>query len=334
MKYVIQFVAGTQAIVTDALARTLQRFSPIHEDDSALVFESSTRIDSASRIPYANNVFVVLASTPRKSVAQSIRRLVPKVERIDFPRAKGQDRGFRIMAQIDGRLTPIDQPVRRELEREIAVFTQSQVQAKGSCREYWVVGRKNLDELLLCLRLPKPKRRQERKGELAHELSRILIAASAPDPSDRFLDPFAGLGALVIARLESPFTSICYSDIALRSLAGKLPRKLKSDRRVRLMAEDALSLSSIGDGEIDVIVTDPPWGEFDQVPMGYQSFVRGMTESFDRVLHPSKGRFVILSSRRQSGTLTTSLTSRSFKIHATHGILVNGHPASVIVGGR
>lgn len=330
----IQFVAGTRGIVTDALARTLQHFSPIHDDDSTLVFESSTRIDNASQIPYANNVFVVLASTPRKSVAQSIRRLVTKVERIDFPRVKGQDRGFRIMAQIDGKLTPIDQLVRRELEREIAVFTQSQVQAKGSCREYWVVGRKNLDELLLCLRLPKPKRREERKGELAHELSRILIAASAPKPSDRFLDPFAGLGALVIARSESPFTSICYSDIALRSLVGKLPRKLKSDRRIRLMAEDALSLPSIGDGEINVIVTDPPWGEFDQVSVDYQSFVEAMVESFDRVLHLSEGRLVILSSRRQGGIFTTSLTSRRFRIHATYGILVNGHPASVIVASR
>lgn len=330
----IQFVAGTQGIVADALAQTLQHFRLIYEDDSSLVFESSTRIDNASQLPYANNVFVVLASTPRKGVANSIHRLVSKVERVDFPRVKGEDRGFRIMAQIDGKLTPIDQLVRRELEREIAVFTQSQVQAKGSCREYWVVGRKNLNELLLCLRLPKPKRRQERKGELAHELSRILVAASAPDPSDRFLDPFAGLGSLVIARLESPFTSICYSDIALRSLAGKLPRKLKSDRRIRLMAEDALSLPSIGDGEIDVIVTDPPWGEFDRVPMGYQSFVNAMVESFDRVLHPSRGRFVILISRRQSGTLTESLTSRKFKIHATHGILVNGHPAAAIVGSR
>lgn len=334
MKYMIQFVAGTRGIVTDALARTLQHFRPIHGDDSSLVFESSTRIDNVVQLPYANNVFVVLASTPRKGIVQSIRRLVPKVERIDFPRIRGQDRGFRIMVQIDGKLTPIDQPIRRELEREIAVFTQSQVQRKGSCDEYWVMGRKNLDELLLCLRLPKPQRREEGKGELAHELSKILIAASAPKPSDRFLDPFAGHGALVIARSESPFTSICYSDIALRSLAGKLPHTLKSDRRIRLMAEDALSLPSIGDGEIDVIVTDPPWGEFDQVPVDYQSFVEAMVESFDRVLYSNEGRLVILSSRRQGAIYTTSLTARRFKIHATYGILVNGHPASVIVASR
>lgn len=334
MKYVIQFVAGTRAILIEALTQTMQDIRLIHDDDSALVFESSTRIDDAHQLPFANNVFVVLASTPRKGIDQSIARLVSQVERVDFPRIKGKARGFRIMAQIDGQLTPVERRVRAELEREIAVFTQSQVQAKGSCVEYWIMGRKNLGELMLCLRLPRSKGSQPRKGELAYELSTMLVAASVPDRSDTFLDPFAGRGGLVMARLESPVKSIYYSDTALRSLSRDLPRALKSDRRIRLMAEDALSLPSIGDGEIDVIVTDPPWGEFAQTAMGYQSFVDGMAKSFDRVLHPDKGRFVVLSSRRQSGTMTKAMASRGFKIHATHGILVNGHPASVIVGSR
>lgn len=334
MRYMIQFIAGTRSIVIEALAQTMQHLKLVHDDDSALVFESSTRIDTSNQLPFANNVFTVIASTPRKGVDQSIRRLVSKVERVEFPRLKGQDRGFRIMAQIDGQLTPIERRLRGELEREIAVFTQSQVQAKGSCREYWIVGRKGFGELMLCFRLPKDGRRQPAKGELAYELSLMLVAASVPDRSDTYLDPFAGNGGLVLARLESPAKSITYSDIALRTHSRTLPRALKSDRRVRLMAEDALSLPSINDGQIDVIVTDPPWGEFAQVAMGYQSFVEGMAKSFDRVLHPAKGRFVILSSRRQSGTITTSLVSRQFKIRATHSILVNGHPASVIVGGR
>lgn len=334
MRYMIQFVAGTRGILIEALAQTLQGVAVVHADDSTLVFDSSTPITKADDLPFANNVFVVLASTPRKSLAQSIRRLSAKVERIDFPSVKGGDRGFRIMAQIDGELAPIDRSVRNELERDIAIFTQSQVQAKGSCLEYWIVGRRNLYELLFCLRLPKRKHKEVRKGELAAELSRMLVAASRPDPGDTFLDPFGGHGAFVAARHESPFTSIYYSDIAFRSLAKHLPRALRSDRRVRLMAESALVLPSLRDGEIDVIVTDPPWGEFDQLPMGYPAFAGNMAASFDRILHPTTGRFVILSSRRRTGTVIESLTSHRFRIHASHGILVNGHPASVIVGSR
>ncbi len=196
------------------------------------------------------------------------------------------------------------------------------------------MGRKEFGELLLCLRLPKAKKQQAQKGQLSYELSKMLVAASMPQESDTFLDPFAGLGGLVSARLESPAKAIYYSDIALRSLSGNIPRALRSDRRVRMMAEDGLTLPSIRDGEIDVIVTDPPWGEFTSLPMGYQAFVDGMAESFDRVLNANKGRFVVLGSRRQSGAMTKSLASRGFSIHATHNILVNGHPASVVVGSR
>lgn len=334
MKYLIQFVAGTQEIMAEVLAQAMSDVRMLHLDDSTLVCESSTRIEIADRLPFANNVFVVLASTPRKGIDQSIQRLVSKIERIDFPRHKERDRGFRIMAQVDGQLAAIDRQSRRELEREIEIFTQSRVQAKGSCREYWIVGRKTFGELMLCLRLPKSRKRQPGKGELAFELCLMLVAASKPDKSDTFLDPFAGHGGIALARLESPAQSITYSDIALRSLARDLPPALKSNRRVCLLAEDALSLPSIGDGNIDVIVTDPPWGEFAHMAMSYQTFVDRMAKSFDRVLHPRDGRFVILSSRRQSRSMTTSLASRRLRIHDIHGILVNGHPASVIVGGR
>jgi hypothetical protein len=334
MKYVIQFVAGTQAIVTRVLSQVIQDARLTHVDDSAVVFESSRRIEHAKHIPFANNIFVVLATTPRKGIEASIGRLASKIEQVDFPRAQGRDRGFRIMAHIDGQLAAIDRQVRRELEREIEVFTQTTVQARGSGREYWIVGRKSLDELMFCLRLPRSRTRQTGKGELAFELCLMLVAVSMPKAGDTFLDPFAGHGGLVLARLESPARSVLYSDIAFRTLIKTLPPALTSNRRVRLMAEDALTLPSIGDGEIDVIVTDPPWGEFARLEMSNQTFVDRLAKSFDRVLHPKSGRFVILSSRRQFKTMTSSLSTHGLSIHETHGILVNGHPASVIVGGR
>ena len=36
----------------------------------------------------------------------------------------------------------------------------------------------------------------------------MLVAASAPTPDDRFLDPFGGSGALVAARAELPAQSL------------------------------------------------------------------------------------------------------------------------------
>jgi 23S rRNA G2445 N2-methylase RlmL len=161
-----------------------------------------------------------------------------------------------------------------------------------------------------------------------------MVLASNPEKSDAFLDPFGGSGSIVAARLGLEYSAIIYSDTQRNKLSPALVRKTKSDRRVKLVQDDALQLPSIADGAVNVIVTDPPWGEFERLPMPYETFANAMARSFDRVLHADDGRFVVLVTRKQTSTLVQAMTGSGFRIHATHSILVNGHPASVVVGSR
>jgi hypothetical protein len=334
VKYFIQFPAGTGTLVASAVERVVGELSIDHRDDSSILFESGTQIGHASQLPFANNVFIVQASVPRSNINRSIRQLATKIGRSGLTPFKGSDAGFRVMASIDGELVGIDRDVRQDLEMEISFQTSSHVNPRGTGREFWLIGRRNLDELLFALRLPKDSPRQVEKGALSTELSSLLVYASGPLSTDDFLDPFGGTGALVNARLGAPYRSITYSDLKRHKLPIALVRKVKSDPRVKLRSEDALILPSIKDGEIDVIVTDPPWGEFDRLTMPFSQFAIAVAKSFDRVLNSEFGRFVILSSRRNSETMSRALMANGFRIHAAHGILVNGHPASVIIGGR
>jgi len=332
--YFIQFVAGTQGLVHASLAPTLKGFNPLYEDDSSMLFTSGTRITTSAQVPFAKNVFDVLATTSRKNLDRSVRHLTTLISQTSFPPIKGAGAGFRMMFHIDGALTSIDRHLRTNLEREIAVRTRSRVESRGSCLEYWVIGRKDLGELLLCARLPKEKRPDRAKGALSYDLSAMLVAASQPRAGETFLDPFAGSGALVQARLAAPAKSIIYADSALPTLRETLPREVQRDRRVRLLADDATRLPLIGDGEVDVIVTDPPWGEFETLDDPYSVFVDSVAASFNRVLNHRTGRFVILSSRRNAESFAEALTRAAFTIRAAPGILVNGHPATVLIGGR
>jgi hypothetical protein len=334
MKYFVQFPAGTSTLVASALESALDKVSIDYRDDSSIVFESSTRIGHGSQLPFVSNVYSVLASVPRSALNRSIRQLVAKIAKIELPPLKGSDAGFRVMVNVDGELVSIDRDLRQELEMELAFKTGSRVNPRGSGREFWVIGRRSLDSMIIALRLPRDATRQPEKGALSQELASLLVLASNPQSSDACLDPFAGSGALVTARLGLPYRSVTYSDIKRHKLAGSLSRKVKSDPKVILRTEDALKLPSIADGEIDVIVTDLPWGEFERVPMPYPKFAEMTAASFDRVLDLDSGRFVILSSRRNSETVAQALKAAGFRIHAAHGILVNGHPASVIVGSR
>jgi hypothetical protein len=329
MDYLIQFVAGSGALVRECLERVVDAPRITYADESAMLFGTPKRLVTA-QLPFANNVFQVLARTRRKNLTSSIDRLTEMVHAAEFPRFAGRDRPFRVMFHIDGALVQVDGAVRAGLQREIAACTGMSLQARGSGEEFWVIGRKDLAELLLCWRLSKRKRPDRPKGALSDELSTMLVVASRPRPGDTFLDPFGGSGALLLARLDAPGKAFLYAD----TVRHQLPRALRIDRRVRLVTEDARFLPSVGDGEVDAIVTDPPWGEHQELGQPYHEFASAVARSFDRVLDPRVGRFVLLSSRRNAATWAASLKGKGLRIASQPEILVNGHPATVLIGGR
>jgi hypothetical protein len=333
MRYLIQYVAGAGDLILDALPSYVENIEVRYRDDSAMVFDSNSRVDRVASIPFAKNAFVVIATTPRGSIDKGVNHLSCVLQTQRFPALPSGTRNFRTMIHIDGELHSVDKGAKSALEQAIATRTGGRVEPRGMCREFWVVGRLDLPDLLFCARLPKARRPPKAKGAVSYELSSMLVSASRPDPRDVFLDPFAGSGSFVLARQDMPARRIWYSDTN-GSLRTDLPREMTNDRRVRFLKEDALTLPTIPDGSIDVIVTDPPWGEFEDVGMPYRVFARGIAESFDRVLDQLRGKFVLLSARRMAETLVGSLKDVGFDVTATHEILMNGHPATVIIGRR
>jgi tRNA G10 N-methylase Trm11 len=135
-------------------------------------------------------------------------------------------------------------------------------------------------------------------------------------------------------RLELPVRQVWCSDLNLEQHRRSFPRQLTDNKRVRLLAEDGLALPSIRDASIDVIVTDPPWGEHEDPRRPYEEFARAVGASFARVLHPRRGRYVLLVNRRNSRTMVNGLRTVGLAPHDEHEVLVNGHPAAVLIGER
>jgi tRNA G10 N-methylase Trm11 len=186
---------------------------------------------------------------------------------------------------------------------------------------------------MLCLRLGSGKKPGKR-GSLSTDLSTLLVRASNPSNDDVFLDPFGGSGALVEARTASAFRSATYSDNRLSDLRSQLSPRLVNNRKVRVLGEDALMLLSVPDGSVSAIVTDPPWGEHEDLGMPYREFADAMMRSFDRVLNRRRGRLVLMVSRREASAVTEMWKPAGLQVEHVHEILVNGHPASVLVGER
>lgn len=328
--YLIQYAAGTGPLAAEALRQAIPDARPLFTDESATVVRTGRRLDSADPLPFANNAFRVIAKVPRGKLVGAIRKLAAQVPKADLEPAGRQ--GFRVMAQLDGQLTAIDRTARTDLERALSSKVRGRVSSRGGGDEYWVIGRKDLGELLLAYRLPKQRSRKVAAGALAPELSSMLVAASRPDRRDRFLDPFAGSGALVAARLAQPARRIDYVDEQLDELRPNLPDVLRRKREgLRLFQGDARRLTMIDDHDVDVIVTDPPWGEHEEVDGPYESFVADVAAEFDRALSPRHGRLVLLSSRRRADLWCEALGPLAAE---SLEILINGHPATVLIGSR
>lgn len=110
--------------------------------------------------------------------------------------------------------------------------------------------------------------------------------------------------------------------------------QLTDGKRVRLLTEDGLTLPSVADGSVDVIVTDPPWGEHEEIERPFDHFARAVGTSFARVLHPRRGRYVLLINRRNAAIMRDGLAGAGLPPDDEHEVLVNGHPATVLIGRR
>lgn len=329
MSYFAYHAAGLGSIVAECLQSDLQNVEILEKDGSGVHFKSSSPATLIGSLPYLRNTFEVVTTAPRREIDASISDLAARVRAA--PRTgKSNQIAFRIMAQVDGELLSVSPEPRRRLEQAITAVMGGRVEPRGSGIEYWVIGRRELDVVFLGRRLKKDAQPKPARGELAPELAHLLVRVSQPRSDDVVLDPFAGSGALLVARSALPYSSLIYSDLELAQHRSRLGA-LRSLRAARLLADDALALPNVKERSVTSIITDPPWGEHSEITGDYKDFASAMFTSFQHVLNPANGRVTVLTGRRIAGATLSAAGARGFAILATHDILVNGHPATVIV---
>jgi RMKL-like, methyltransferase domain len=335
----VQFPAGLSDLVRTSLEADLGRLDVLHADDSALMVGTPATPGAVAELRYLRNAYQVLADVVRTAgepgpmldrAATAVTDLLRRQAKLADPVPRGAP--FRVMATVDGQLAAFGRGQRAALERELVRRTGGRVQTRGSGEELWLIGRRDLDRVLLAVRLPQAHRRVAVRGSLSPELAELLVRASRPEAGDSFLDPMGGSGSIVAARLARPARRIGYNDLALDRLRGTLPDELRR-RPVVLTDDDASRLSSVASGSVDAIVTDPPWGEHEPLPEPAEDFVGALARSLARVLHPDRGRLVLLISRRLEPVFASALATAGLPPVQIVPILVNGHPACVVLAG-
>ena len=303
----------------------------LYADDSAVLIRTDVPQQKLGRVSYVKNCFEVLGSVPRRrNLEQAVEAIAARAPQWSLPRTR---QPYRLMFSEDGQLAGVPAGSRSRLEQAVSRATGGRFTPRGGGDEYWAITRRDLGEVLFCQRIPRPARSKPPKGGLAPDLAELIVNATRPRADDVVLDPFAGSGALIAARTTKPFRVAICSDLGYADGSAELLPGVEGTPGVRTLADDARSLVSVPDCSVDVVVTDPPWGEFDQTNSEPETLLADALGSIRRVLRPG-GQVAMLLSRRLADQTVELWRQHGFERSRSYDLLVNGHPATLALGVR
>jgi len=304
------FVTGLQEPIAEWVGEEGHRVRQVL--DGAIMYDARENAKNKSPLPCFFNTFAVIDHEKRPvSVENMMRKVLQKPGK--FRRGRGT---FRIVTSRENQLISVDAHLRNNMEKLIAAKTGLKSERRGGGHEFWFLSRSE-GVTLFMERQPVGVSDRLRKGELRPQLAYCLNRLAQPGAGDVMADPFCGYGGITKARaLHFPCKEIHGLDAA--------PIDKKSRKA------DISQLSTIFQAQsVDVIVTDPPWGNFKDSGNLSEIYAQ-LAEGCRRVLKTG-GRAVVLSAQKE---LMRSEIWDWARLEACYDILVSGHKAGIFVYNR
>ncbi len=341
MKFIATCVSGLQEVAAAQLAREgFDGFVLADLEDGMVAFETERFPPSLGSLRYVNNVFEIVAQHrlgPGQSIDGFLRWLVSQdywhrpLKRSVGPR----ERTYRLMLSNANELVAGDRLAVARLCGAIEAATGLAFNGRSGDAEFWAMTRVGGDSYL-GKRITRHNATHDlAPGALKPELATLLCLISKPQATDVFLDPFAGSGALPIARARWPYNMIFASDIDEAKMEALKQRSRSGEVKIRknspfiARAGVATALERIEDGFIDTVVTDPPWGQFDTGLKDIEGFYRAVMREMVRVVKPG-GTIVMLLGDRDLAAQIGKEFAYAITEQARFEILVSGKKAIVV----
>lgn len=343
LRFLATCAAGFEKVVIELLEReSNSKIAVLLSEEGFLHFSADLSPQTVKEVDYVNNSFVVLCTIEAR-VGASIDSILAELLRTRnwisaIKRStQGRRRTFRIVLSDENRLVSGNPSQLGQLISVVEGATRLAYRPRGGDTEFWVIRRRS-GTAFFCLRLsqrPATERALE-KGQLRPELAKLLCHLSEPARADVFLDPFAGSGGIVLTRLRDPYNMIFAFD-ADEDKVAKLKLAVRSkDQRTKarggptiVRTEDARTLTSIEDGFIDKIVSDPPWGLYDQTLGDVGDFYRSVIPQLIRVTKPG-GVIVLLLARTDALEKVVAEVGDDLRLERRLDVLVSGKKAMVL----
>ena len=323
-EFVSTFITGFGDVVAKDLQRHVRGIKILNLFDGLVHYKFDGNSRELDKIIYFNNTFYVLKTMKGKGlIFQSLVGSVAS-EKKYYLINKGS---FRIRFVKENQFQKVDKNLSKKAEETVLRNSKLTLDRLSPTTEIWYSIRR--ENFAFCGQLISKREFTEKnlnKGELRPEFAYLMCAFAELKNEQIIADPFAGYGSIPNQVMGFCRPAKLYvSDIQQEQvqIIEKLPA-LKKDF-VQIFSGDAFELLQNGVGDLDVVITDPPWGFYEEIG-DMVDFYKKMFESFRHVLKAS-GMMVILTARPDS--LEEAAKTLDVKIRSSLHTLVNGKKASL-----
>lgn len=340
--FLATFAPGFESIIGALLLQVLPSAAELRVSSGLARFKWMGPFEKICSIAFFNNIFLIIrewdtntitfpdmvSQCEKKSVLLS---LSPAIQRMS-------DGTFRVRYSRENQFCSVDKKVMEKAELSITSQTGLVPDRLNPGMEFWyIIRREECSFFAACLTKKQSTEKYLRQGELRPEIVQLIVGLARVTAADKvLLDPFAGYGSIPeqLARIQSE-AKILASDNDEERVADLTARFANNDR-FRVCRADAVSLDHIADSAIDLIVTDPPWGFWNNssnseklsiIPL-YESMLR----EFHRILIAVGRAFVLTGAKKEfeeavskSSVFASSAEKNGFRTD----ILVNGRKSAV-----
>lgn len=327
-EFVSSFITGFQSVVEADLAVRMPGIKIINLYDGLVHYRFDGDSRELEKILYFNNTFFVLKTMKGKGLNfPSLAGSVCSSPKNYFLVNKGS---FRIRFQNENQFAKVDKNLTRRAEEYVLKNSKLQLDRLSPTNEIWFSIRR--EGFAFCGELISKREFTEKnlnKGELRPEIAYLICCFAQVQPSDTILEPFCGYGSIPVQLAKKfRFQKLYVSDIDKERAEQTASRKQLAaapEGLIKCSAADVFTLSHISDKSISLVITDPPWGYYEDIGDIKDFYIR-MFKSFERILS-DKGRLVILSARKEE--LEAAAAATGFKIKNGLHTLVNGKKAGL-----
>ena len=326
-EFVSTFITGFQSVVEQDLAARFSKIKILNLMDGLIHYRFNGDSRELEKIIYFNNTFFVLKTMKGKEL--NFNSLVGAVtsSKNYFLVNKGS---FRIRFIQENQFAKVDKNLTRRAEDYVLANSKLKLDRLSPTNEIWFSIRR--EGFAFCGELISKREFTEKnlnKGELRPEIAYFICSFAELNQEDTVLEPFCGYGSIPTQLIKKfAFKKLYVSDIEKEKVDFTKARKqlsAASEDMLDCRTADALSLNHIEDKSISLVITDPPWGYYEDIG-DISDFYSRMFKSFSRVL-TDQGRLVILSARKEE--LEQTAEASGFKIKNSLHTLVNGKKAGL-----